>query len=268
MFGLQVDWFIARGRPGGAGLVPKIGPGSLLASISTSHPMTTEEVSFADLMASSIHDMKNSVNVQVHALEKIAVDAKARGDTESFDQLVVVIAQSHRLNANLIQLLSLYKFGKAIYPLDIAEQSVADVIDEALLQTRAVMAFKGISVEVDCASDCFWYFDHDLITGVLLNALNNACNYTHDKIRVAASVVEKMLVLRVEDNGRGYPPGMLHSDALAASRRVNFFSGSTGLGFYFSAQVAHLHENQGRHGVLTIENGGVFGGGCFVVTLP
>jgi len=61
---------------------------------------------------------------------------------------------------------------------------------------------------------------------------------------------------------------MLHNDALAASRRVNFFSGSTGLGFYFSAQVAHLHENQGRHGVLTIENGGVFGGGCFVVTLP
>lgn len=230
--------------------------------------MTTEEVSFTDLMASSIHDMKNSVNVQVHAIEKIAHDAKARGDTEAFDQLVVVIAQAHRLNANLIQLLSLYKFGKAIYPLDIAEQSVADVMAEALLQTRAVMDFKGISIEVDCASDCFWYFDHDLITGVLLNALNNACSYTQDKIRLSASVADKLLVLRVEDNGRGYPPGMLQNDALTANRRVDFFTGSTGLGFYFSAQVAHLHENQGRHGTLTIENGGALGGGCFVVKLP
>lgn len=230
--------------------------------------MTTEEVSFTDLMASSIHDMKNSVNVQVHAIEKIAQDAKARGDTEAFDQLVVVIAQSHRLNANLIQLLSLYKFGKAIYPLDIAEQSVADVVAEALLQTRAVLDFKGIAVEVDCASDCFWYFDHDLITGVLLNALNNASSYTQDKIRIAASVADNMLVLRVEDNGRGYPASMLQNDALSANRRVNFFSGSTGLGFYFSAQVAHLHENQGRRGTLTIENGGTLGGGCFVITLP
>ncbi len=230
--------------------------------------MSTEEISFTDLIASSIHDMKNSVNVQVHSLEKIAMDARARGDTEAFDSLVVVIAQAHRMNANLIQLLSLYKFGKAIYPLDIAEQSVADVIDEALLQTRAVMDFKGINVEVDCAANCYWYFDHDLIIGVLLNALNNACSYTRDKIRISASVSDKLLVLRVEDNGRGYPANMLQTDALAANRRVDFFTGSTGLGFYFSAQVAHLHENQGQHGTLTIENGGALGGGCFVVNLP
>ncbi len=230
--------------------------------------MTHEEVSFTDLMASSIHDMKNSVNVQVHALETIANDAKARGDVAAFDQLVVVIAQAHRMNANLIQLLSLYKFGKSIYPLDIAEQSVADVLAEALLQTRAVMDFKGISVEVDCAPDCYWYFDHDLITGVLLNALNNAFNYTHDKIRVAASIANGMLELRVDDNGRGYPPNMLQGDAVETKKRVNFFSGSTGLGFYFSSQVAHLHENQGRRGSLTIENGGAYGGGCFVVKLP
>lgn len=230
--------------------------------------MTPEKVSFTDLMASSIHDMKNSVNVQVNALDTIAHEAKARGDTQAFEQLVLVIAQAHRLNANLLQLLSLYKFGKSIYPLDIAEQSVADVITEALLQTRSVLDFKGIRVEVDCPVDCFWYFDHDLISGVLLNALNNAFNYTHDKIRIEACVVDGLLVLRVEDNGRGYPPNMLHSDEVGASGRIDFFSGSTGLGFYFSAQVAHLHQNQGRHGSLTIENGGVLGGGCFVVQLP
>ena len=230
--------------------------------------MTTEEISFTDLIASSIHDMKNSVNVQVHSLEKMAHDAQLRGDLETFDRLVVVIAQAHRMNANLIQLLSLYKFGKAIYPLDIAEQSVGDVIAEALIQTRAVLDFKGITVDVDCAPDCYWYFDHDLMTGVLLNALNNAINYTQNKIRVVVRLSNGQLELRVEDNGRGYPDSMLHNDVLAATRGVNFFSGSTGLGFYFSSQVARLHLNNGRCGSLAIENGGAYGGGCFVVKLP
>lgn len=230
--------------------------------------MTTEEISFTDLIASSIHDMKNSVNIQVHNLEMIAKDAQARGDLEAFERLVMVIAQAHRMNANLIQLLTLYKFGKSIYPLDITEQSVADVISEALLQTQAVLDFKSITVEVDCAEDCYWYFDHDLVTGVLLNALNNAINYTQDKVRIAARLSDGLLVLRVEDNGRGYPANMLHSDLLSTSKGVNFFSGSTGLGFYFCSQVAHMHQNSGQCGTLTIENGGAYGGGCFVVKLP
>jgi len=230
--------------------------------------MSMEEISFTDLMASSIHDMKNSVNVQVHELETIASGAKARGDLEAFNSLVLVIAQAHRVNANLIQLLSLYKFGKSTYPLDIREQSVAELIAEAVMQQRAVLDFKGIAVDVDCAHDCYWYFDRDLMTGVLLNALNNACHYTQDKIRIAAQVQDNTLVLRVEDNGPGYPAHILHSDGVLLSKGVNFASGSTGLGFYFSAQAAQLHQNNGRVGTLTVANGGAFGGGCFVVTLP
>lgn len=230
--------------------------------------MSMEEITFIDLMASSIHDMKNSVNVQVHALENIASSAKARGDLEAFNSLVLVIAQTHRVNANLIQLLSLYKFGKSTYPLDIREQSVAELIAEAVLQQRAVLDFKGIAVTVDCAPDFYWYFDHDLMTGVLLNALTNACQYTQDKIHIAAQVQDNMLVLRVEDNGPGYPAHMLQDDAVQASKGVNFASGSTGLGFYFSAQVAQLHRNNGRVGTLTVANGGAYGGGCFVVALP
>jgi two-component system, OmpR family, sensor histidine kinase SenX3 len=230
--------------------------------------MSTEDISFADLMASSIHDMKNSVNIQVHELENIAAQIKEKVNAEAFQSLVSVIAQAHRVDANLIQLLSLYKFGKSIYPLDITEHSVADVIAEAVLQKSSVLALKGIAVEVVCAQDCCWYFDRDLVTGVLLNAMNNAYNYTQDKIRIVASIDAGMLTLRVEDNGRGYPAHMLLGSGVDANKGVNFSSGSTGLGFYFSSQVAQLHQNQGQVGSLTIENGGAYGGGCFVVCLP
>ncbi len=230
--------------------------------------MPTENIGFPDLMASSIHDMKNSVNIQVHELESIAAQIKEKVDPAAFQSLVSVIAQAHRMDANLIQLLCLYKFGKSIYPLDITEHSVAEVIAEVVLQKFSVLALKGITVEVDCAEDCYWYFDRDLVTGVLLNAMNNAYNYTQDKIRIAASIDSGLLTLRVEDNGRGYPAHMLQGNGVDANKGVNFSSGSTGLGFYFSSQVAQLHQNEGHSGWLTIENGGSFGGGCFVVRLP
>lgn len=230
--------------------------------------MAQEDISFTDFIASSIHDMKNSLNMQVNSLEKIAVQCQKQGDTSTFANLGLIIYQANRMNSNLIQLLSLYKLGKSIYPTDIAEQSVAEVIDEALLQNQSIMDFKGITLAVDCDPGCYWYFDRDLVTGVLINALNNAYNYTSDKIRVSAKIEGGFLELRVEDNGEGYPQGMLQNDSVSANKGVNFSSGSTGLGFYFSSRVASMHKNGGNQGALTIENGGVYGGGCFVVRLP
>lgn len=230
--------------------------------------MAQEEISFTDLIASSIHDMKNSLNVQISELEKISEQCKKVGDLRAYEDLGGVIHQANRMNSNLIQLLSLYKLDKAIYPMDIAECSIAELIGDVLLQNRSVMDFKNIALSMDCADDCLWYVDRDLVAGVLLNALNNAYQYTRDKIQVSARVREGCLELRVEDNGQGYPPFMLRDEAAAAAKGVSFLTGSTGLGFYFSSQVVRMHKNGERQGALIIENGGTLGGGCFVVRLP
>jgi hypothetical protein len=55
---------------------------------------------------------------------------------------------------------------------------------------------------------------------------------------------------------------------VSAAAGVNFMTNSTGLGLYFSSEVARMHKHRGRHGALRLENGGAFGGGCFVLTLP
>jgi K+-sensing histidine kinase KdpD len=230
--------------------------------------MAQEDINFTDFIASTIHDMKNSLNMQVSSLEKIAVQCRQQGDTPTFDSLGLIIYEANRMNANLIQLLSLYKFGESIYPMDIAEQSIADVIEEALLQNRTMMDFKGIAISVDCDERCYWYVDRYLVTGILINALNNAYNYTTDKIRVVAKIDGAYLELRVEDNGKGYPPSMLQNGAVSAHQGISFSSGSTGLGFHFASRAASMHKNGSHQGSLTIENGGAYGGGCFVVRLP
>jgi K+-sensing histidine kinase KdpD len=168
----------------------------------------------------------------------------------------------------LVELLSLYKLSKSIYAMDISEQAVADVVQEAVQQNQSMMAFKGIVVSQNCAPDCYWYMDRELVKGVLVNALNNAYQYTLDKIHISARISNRQLELRVEDNGQGYPDPMLVGEDVAREKGVNFGSGSTGLGFYFCSQVARLHKNGGRQGHLVIENGGTLGGGCFVLRLP
>lgn len=230
--------------------------------------MAQDEIRFGDLIASSIHDMKNSLNLQVSALEGIARQCRKKNDTATFQDLGRVIYQANRMNLNLVELLSLYKLSKSIYPMDIAEHAVAEVIEEAVMQNQSMMDFKGIVVSVDCPADCYWYMDHELVKGVLVNALNNAFHYTLDKIHIIARLHDKQLELRVEDNGPGYPQRMLLSPDLAGDQGVSFETGSTGLGFYFSDQVARLHKNGRKRGSVAVENGGTLGGGCFVLTLP
>ena len=53
-----------------------------------------------------------------------------------------------------------------------------------------------------------------------------------------------------------------------AATGVNFATNSTGLGLYFASEVVNMHTNRERRGSLWLENGGAYGGGCFVVRLP
>jgi len=229
--------------------------------------MEQEDINFSDFIASSIHDMKNSLNIQIGFLEEIMGECKDKVDESMRAQLGHTIYEASRMNVNLIQILSLYKLGKSIYPIDIAEQSLKEILEELALQNQSIMAYKGITLSVTCDDECYWYFDRDLITGVLVNAVNNAYNYTTDKIHIRAQIRDDMLEIRVEDNGAGYSDDMLREN-IAENRGISFATGSTGLGFYFSSQVARMHKNAGKLGGLSIENGGAYGGGCFVLTLP
>ena len=229
--------------------------------------MKQEDISFADFIASSVHDMKNSLNIQIGFMEDLLAENSGKMGDPMSKRLGQVIYEANRMNANLIQILSLYKLGKSIYPIDISEHSVNELIEEVTLQNQHMMDYKGITVSVECGEDCYWYFDRDLVAGILVNALNNAYNYTRDKIRVVAKVENGIFEMRVEDNGKGYPESMLQ-DGVQKNKGVSFSSGSTGLGFYFSSHVAQMHKNAGKEGTIEIENGGAFGGGCFILRLP
>jgi signal transduction histidine kinase len=221
-------------------------------------------------LASTAHDMKNSISVLTGTLESL-LDVAPPGVGAAYPQMAHMLYQTKRLNDSLMQLLALYKqVGKPGYPFDMQPLGIGHLVTQVESASRILLKSRDIRLAADFDPDLIWHFDEDLIIGVLGHAINNAVHYTQDTIRLAVAVVDGCLEVRVEDNGPGYPAAMLEAGAAAVSGAagVNFLTNSTGLGLYFSSEVARMHSHRQRRGALRLENGGACGGGCFVLTLP
>jgi two-component system sensor histidine kinase SenX3 len=222
-------------------------------------------------LASTVHDMKNSISVLSGTLENLLA-AQQPGDAPEYGQMAHMLYQTKRLNDNLIQLLALYKdVGKPGYPFDPAPTSVRELVELVAGQTKMLLQSRGVTFQVDYPQDAIWTLDEDLVIGVLVHAINNAVRYTRDCIRLAIHIDGDYLELRVEDNGSGFPPAMLQAGASAINPQqahINFRNNSSGLGLYFSSEVAKMHKHRQCSGSIALENGGVLGGGCFVLRLP
>jgi signal transduction histidine kinase len=220
-------------------------------------------------LASTVHDMKNSISVLSGTLENLLVQEQPNQEhAQAYPQMAHMLYQTRRLNDNLMQLLALYKdLGKPTYPFDPRPVQIRELVQQVADQERVLLQSKQIELDTDFDPELIGTFDEDLVIGVLAHALNNAVRYTHDRIRLAVVQKEDMLEFRVEDNGAGFPPSMLEAGA-AVGKGVNFLTNSSGLGLFFSSEVARMHRHRQRTGSIALENGGALGGGCFVLRLP
>jgi signal transduction histidine kinase len=217
-------------------------------------------------LASSVHDMKNSVSMLIGGMQKI-LSASDPQSFPAYEDLTQMTYEARRINSNLVQLLTLYKLGEHLYPFDPQELAVEEFLHHASEQAGALLKTRSVTLEVDAPPDLYWYIDEELVGNVIGNAFSNAVRYTKDRVRLSAHVEDGLLEIRIEDNGRGFTEAMLEQGRMAC-RPVDFDGGSTGLGLYFSSVIAQLHRNRGRVGQVRLSNGGAFGGGCFILTLP
>ena len=235
---------------------------------------TQHSQQLALFLASTAHDMKNSISVLSGTLERLLNGALPQTDTADpqFAQMAQMLYQTRRLNDNLMQLLALYKqVGQPEYPFDVQPIPAVELAEQVAALGRVLLQSRGIAFEVEVDPDLIWHLDEDLIVGVVSHAVNNAVNYTRDRIRLALRQHDEVLEIRVEDNGAGYPQALLDAGAAAMSgvaSGVDFRTNSAGLGLYFAREVARMHRHRGRHGAVRLENGGSLGGGCFILTLP
>jgi K+-sensing histidine kinase KdpD len=227
------------------------------------------EMNFADILASTLHDTKNSLGVLFNNLEDIIVSCREQNCKKHAD-FYVMQYEIQRLNHSLIRLLSLYKAEKSQLAANIDYHAVGDVLEEVAIGHQILLNSRGIQLLTECGDSLCWTFDRNLIEGVLDNIINNAFRYARSTVKISAFMENGYLVLQIEDDGGGYPPAMLVNEARQPEFKhdIDFKTGSTGLGLYFSIMVAAMHVNNDKKGFISIVNGGKMGGGIFSIYLP
>jgi signal transduction histidine kinase len=217
---------------------------------------------FSDILASSVHDMKNSLGMLLNSLGELLDDPRNR--IADRRQASLLALQVQRANSNLVQLLSLYKLDRDQLGPDIREHNAQDFIDEIIAENTALMARLDIDLRCDCDPYATGYFDDSLVRGVLNSVIGNAQRYTKSRILLRADIEDGYLVFRVEDDGDGFPPSMLAQQATEGAGTGE----RTQLGLYFAAEVARLHRVDGREGSIRLANHQQLSGGCFELRLP
>lgn len=232
-------------------------------------PADSPKLDLSTFLLASIHDMKNSLGVMATFLEQALTDPSDERGKESpaRQKTAQALYEAQRVSNHLIQLLALYKIDQSFYPFDPQDRPLADLAREALARVQTLAATRGIDLDCECSEDLYGWFDHELVFGVIVQALHNALHYTRSRVLLSAITHESGVLIRIEDDGPGFPAFLLEQGN-ALQRGINFETGSTGLGLYFAQIVANLHQAGDKFGRIELANGGQFGGGCFSLLLP
>lgn len=231
--------------------------------------MTTQSQNnyFSLVLASTVHDMKNSLAMLGQSLNHI-LDEHNLNDPSSKIQKDVGIVQyeSNRVNNGLMQLLALYKLENEQLPFSPSYHNLFEFIEEQTIILTQLLEAKNINCEICVDESLDAFFDANLLAIVIENILGNAIRYSKSKI-IISSKIEDHLVIQINDDGMGYPEKMidLEGDYMLG---INQSTGSTGLGLFFAKQIASMHQNKSKTGYIVLKNGGQLNGGLFEIHIP
>ncbi|NVJ60033.1 MAG: HAMP domain-containing histidine kinase [Gammaproteobacteria bacterium] len=224
-----------------------------------------ESLDFASVIASAVHDMKNSLAILMTAISALEKKYPA-SDSEDKKQQAVLQYESSRLNSALVQLLGLYKIEQKQLPINLNYYNLFEFLSDQAAQYEPLAKSKDITIDIDAEDDLDGCFDIDLISSVINNVLGNAIRYTKSKILLSA-YFDDALVIEIADDGTGYPQNMIEQQHNFI-KSIDYSTGSTGLGLYFAAKIAKIHQNDTENGNIELANGGQLNGGIFRIRLP
>ncbi len=228
--------------------------------------MNKSENLFSTILASSAHDMKNSLGMLLNALNSILDALPEEHLKKSQSNIGIIQYESSRVSSSLMQLLSIYKIENNQLAFNPGYHNLYDFVEEQVLIHMPLIEARGFSCEIEIDESIEAVFDESLISMVISNVIGNAIRYAHSKIKITAEIGEYANIT-IYDNGPGYPAQMIEM-AGDYIQGINNSTGSTGLGLFFAQKVAALHVHGEKSGSVSLQNGGPLGGGIFEIAIP
>lgn len=221
-------------------------------------------IDFSLLLASAVHDMKNSIGMLLSTVEKLD-QSEISTDKDSESNLALLHAEASRINNDLVHLLGIYRMDQDQLSLNYQECFISEIFQDQVTNNEILFRSNNLKVKIECDEALSWFFDQQLIEDVICNVLINAAKYANSSICLKAEIVEPFLKVSVLDDGNGYPEKMLSSPE-ELKKGLDFATGSTQLGLFFASRIASEHQNGERRGYIRLEN--YDGGGMFSLWLP
>ena len=184
----------------------------------------------SELVASVIHDLKNSLGVLSGGLSAMVEHAAGTGIEAEARHSYAIAA---RLSQNLVSFLTLYrtdKGGLKVQPLD---HSPEDFLRDLAAELVLLPAAPQVKVELLEPVAPFWFYDAYFVRMAIEAAVQNATRFARSAITLSARMCSEFLVFRVADDG----PGLGAAGAP-----------STGLGTTLCSAIAEAHRNGTRAG--------------------
>jgi len=201
-------------------------------------------MNFTDQLASTIHDVKNRMQLMLPHAELVA-KSKDLTTSHAGEQLQLGLEE---LNQRLVGLLGLYKL-ETQEGIQCRDVYVADMLSASMDYLP-----EHFNVSLNCDDDFLGFFDENLVKSVISDAIHNASRFAKSQIQIVAEKQAKGIELRVEDDGPGF--------------ENELGSEGTGLGMKFARLVAAAHTNNGVQGAVTLGRSERLGGAKFSLYLP
>ncbi len=223
-----------------------------------------DDLDMTTVLANAVHEAKNALGMMLGSLDELdgRCGAGACGVPAGLER---VAREGTRVNAALVRLLALYRMDTGGYRLNPAEHDVDECLTECVLEHASALEARGLEVENGPETGLDWHFDRELVASVLQGAVNNALRYARSTVTLSAETTSGWLVIRVADDGPGFPDALLE-DAGTRALALDPACQGTGLGLYFAARVAAAHRTRSRTGRIALDNVGA--GARFSLWLP
>jgi two-component system sensor histidine kinase KdpD len=216
---------------------------TLLNSIS--HELRTPIATIAGA-ASSLIDPQTSMNGEARA--ELTRDIQDAAD---------------RLNRLVENLLDMSRLDSGRLKLKLDWCDMGEVIGVAVKRLEKCLAERPLSIQY-APNLPLAQMDFVLMEQVIVNLLDNICNYTPPAtpVEIRAEMDEKSLIIAITDSGKGIPPGDLERIFEKFYRVPGTGTGGTGLGLSICRGLVEAHG-----GTLSVENV-PNGGARFLIRLP
>jgi signal transduction histidine kinase len=213
----------------------------------------------AEASALVAHDLNNGLAVALSNLQYLGEELAL--DQDQSDALVSTIRSLRRMSGLVANFVDVARFEDAAVKPVVTRVRVQDVL-ASVLEVNASSITRGVTIQIDCATDLEARFDTALIERVLHNLVGNASRYCNPggSIVVAGRAWNDHDSVRISVTNTG--------PQVPASIRTNLFGkyvrgggGKRGMGLYFCRLVAEAHGGR-------IDYEAAVDGPSFVLQLP